>query len=124
MTILPGDLNVPDTELARRVIVHARTTIAPCLNSLDGGDREDAIAILSGAAKEAMARGARNVTSQRVGTASVSYGSASSWFTDDDRAALRALCAQASTTDGSHPIGRFPLPARAYRHVWPEEEDR
>lgn len=124
MAILPGDLNVSDAELARRVIVHARTTIAPCLNSLEGDDRLDAIAILAGVAKEALRRGSRDVVNQKVGTASVSYGSVSSWFTDDDRAALRALCAQASTTDGSHPIGRFPLATRAYRHVWPEEEER
>jgi hypothetical protein len=124
MSISPDNLGVSDVQLARRVIVHARMTIAPCLDSLTDEPREDAIAILAGVAKEAMARGARDVTSQRVGTASVSYGSASSWFTDDDKAALRALCAPASTADGSHPIGRFPLPARAYRHVWPEEEER
>ena len=124
MTIQPGDLNVSDTELARRVIVHARTTIAPCLNSLEGDDRLDAIAILSGVAKEALARGARGITNQRVGTASVSYGAASSWFTDDDRAALRALSEQAGAGDGSHPVGRFPLPTHVYRHVWPEEEER
>lgn len=124
MAILPADLNVPDVELARRVIVHARTTIAPCLNSLEGDDRLDAIAILAGVAKEALGRGSRSVVNQKVGTASVSYGPAESWFTKDDRASLRALCAQAGSGDGSHPIGRFPLPTRAYRHVWPEEEQR
>lgn len=123
MTITAEDLNVPDELLARRVLAHARV-IAPCLQTLTGDAREDAIAILQGVAREAMARGARSVVSQSVGTARVSYGSASSWFTDDDRAALRVLCPAVaeSVASAGHPVGRFPNPTRAYKTVWPEEE--
>lgn len=122
MAIDALDLKVPDKVLARRVLAHARV-IAPCLPSLDGDAREDAIAILEGVAREAMARGSRLVTSQSVGSARVSYGSASSWFTDDDRDALRALCPAAATVSAAtgHPVGAFPRPTALYKHVWPEE---
>lgn len=123
MTITAEDLNVPDALLARRVLAHARV-IAPCLQNLADDDREDAIAILQGVAREAMARGTRSVVSQSVGTARVSYGSATTWFTDDDRDALRVLCpaVAASVASAGHPVGRFPKPTRFYKSVWPEEE--
>lgn len=123
MTIAAEDLKASDALLARRVLAHARV-IAPCLQTLTGDAREDAIAILQGVAREAMARGTRSVVSQSVGTARVSYGSASSWFTDDDRAALRVLCPAVaeSVASAGHPVGRFPKPTRAYKTVWPEEE--
>ncbi len=120
----PQDLGIPDTVLARRVLAHARTTIAPGLDSLEGDALEDAVAILSGVATEAMGRGSRSVTSQSVGTAKVSYGAAASWFSADDAAALRALCQQTPAVDAGHPVGRFPAATRAFRHMWPEEPNR
>lgn len=116
--ITPEELDV-DEQLARRVISTARS-FAPCLDSLVGDARENAIAILDGVAAEAEARGARSVASQSVGTARVTYGSATSWFTDDDRDGLRALC-QAAASGAGHPVGRFPKPAHALKKVWPEE---
>ncbi|CED90264.1 hypothetical protein [Actinomyces succiniciruminis] len=125
MAIQPSELGVADQTLARRVLAHAQV-IAPCLHSLDDAARLDALAILQGVAAEAQARGLRSVASQSVGTARVTYGSAASWFTDDDRAALRALCAQASRSSvasSGHPVGSFPAPSRDLRAIWPERED-
>lgn len=119
--IQPDELRVADQTLARRVLAHARV-IAPCLHSLDGDARLDALAILQGVAGEAQARGVRSVASQSVGTARVTYGSAESWFTDDDRAALRALCSETTVASAGHPVGSFPAPSRAFRTVWPERE--
>lgn len=118
--ISPDELGIPDLLLARRVIVHART-IASGLDLLDDPDRGDAVAILSGIAQEAAQRGARSVASQGVGTASVTYtaASAASWFTADDRAALRGLVA--TVPAGAHPVGTFPAANRALRSMWPEE---
>jgi hypothetical protein len=120
MAIKPEDLDIEDSELARRVIVHARA-IAPCLDSLADDPKRDAIAILSGVAREALARGVRSVASQGVGTARVTYGAASSWFTQDDRDALRSLC-PSTAQSADHPVGLFPGWPRAYRELWPEED--
>lgn len=124
MTIIPEDLTGVDVGLARRIISTARS-IAPSLHSLDGEDREDALAILVGVAAEAEARGARFVASQAVGSGSMSYTQASSlsWFTDDDRAGLRAICLSASMLGGGHPVGRFPKATKVFKQVWPEEEE-
>lgn len=121
MTITADDLGIADKELARRVLAQA-LTIAPCLLSLDAESRDLALAVLRSVAAEAAGRGNRHVVSQSVGTARVSYGSASSWFSDDDRAALRALCPGASVASSGHPVGSFPRPARVLKAVWPEEE--
>lgn len=115
--ILPADLGIPDLGIAARVLAHART-FAPCLDLIDEMARVDAIAILSGVAQEAAQRGSRMVARQGVGSASVQYMSAASWFTDDDRAALQALAGTVASHD--HPVGRFPAPERAYRSIWPE----
>jgi hypothetical protein len=118
----PTDLGIDDTRLARTVIAVART-IAPCLDSLAGDARDDAIAILSGVAADAE-NAPRNVTSQKAGTASVTYGTVRSLFTDDDRAALRALCAAPGVPESAgHPVGRFPYESRALGAVWPERYD-
>lgn len=121
MVMEPQDLGIQDLVLARRVLVQART-IAPTLDALSGDAQLDALAILQGVAQEAADRGSRSVASQSVGTAKVVYGAASSWFTDDDRTALRAICRQA-IGDG-HPVGEFPFPSRTTRNVWPEWPDR
>lgn len=124
MTIIASELGVPDQTLARRILVYARTVIAPRLDELEGNSREDAIAILTGVAREAQARGPRGITSQGVGSASVRYESTSTWFTEDDRQSLRALCARelAGIAASGHPIGVFPKPPRVFKAVWPEEE--
>lgn len=119
MAIVPTDLSGVETNLARRIIAVARF-IAPCLDTLDGEPRLDAIALLLGVAAEAKTRGSRLVKSQRVGPASVDYTTAGSWFSDDDKSALRGLCG-VSASDG-HPIGSFPKPTRAYARLWPEEK--
>lgn len=106
-----------DETLARRVLSVARS-IAPNIDSLDSDATADATAILNGIATEAAARGIRSVDTNKVGTALVKYASPSSWFTEDDRAALRAICKVVATS--GHPIGDFPPPDRAYRGVWPE----
>lgn len=115
--IFADDLAGVDENLARRILAVARF-IAPGLDHLDGEPRNDAIAILLGVAAEAKARGSRLVKAQRVGPASVDY-QAGSWFADDDRNALRALCAAPATT--GHPVGSFPKPARVFSRLWPEE---
>lgn len=115
-TDLPG---IPE-DLALRVIGFATKTIAPGLDDLpEGRDRNIAIAVLRGVAREAMERGSRLVKSQRVGSASVDYGSADSWFGADDRATLWALAAAAPTPG---PIGHFPKPGLVGR-IWPEQYD-
>jgi hypothetical protein len=111
------DLEGVDETLALRVIATARS-IAPCLHTLEGGDRATAIAILRGVAAEAKSRGARHVKGQSVGPARVDYGTSESWFFADDRASLRALCSASSAPGG--PIGSFPTSSLVSR-LWPEE---
>lgn len=117
-----GDLpGVPD-DLANRVIA-AAVAIAPCIDSLPKnveGDprRVRAIAILKGVAGHAASRLSANVKSQRVGSAAVDYGDASSWFSDDDSNALRALCASTGAPAGL-PVGKFPEPG-VIAGAWPE----
>jgi hypothetical protein len=115
-TDLPGI----DEALARRVIAVARS-IAPCLDSLEGEAKQDAIAILGSLASEARVRGPRGVKAQRTASSSVDYSSVDTWFSEDDRGALRALCAAATaaaTTGG--PIGQFPKPGIVAK-MWPED---
>lgn len=122
MTRISAAEILPSNELlALRVLAHARA-IAPSLHLLEGSDRAEAIAILQGVATEAVSRGARHVVAQGVGSASVRYGTAASWFTDDDRRALQAL-GQAATArmDASHPVGSFPAAHRPLQRMWPEE---
>lgn len=110
-------LFLPDVEevLAARIIATAKV-IAPCLDTLEGDDRATAIAILRGVARDAPT--SRNIRSERTLTASVDYATVDSWFTADDRAALRALCGASSNTPG--PVGRFPKPAAVTTGMYPE----
>lgn len=112
----PDDLAGVDESLARRIISVARS-IAPCLDSLTGDARDDAIAILKAVAAEVKSRGSRQVVSQHVGPATVTYDVGSA-FTSDDRAALRDLCST-SPAVGGHPTGSFPK-ERPVGRVWPE----
>lgn len=124
--IVPSDIPSVDEGMARRIIAIARS-IAPCLDSLvDGaGDKDpkplsDAIAILTGIAREGVARGSRLVKSQRIATAAVEYTVDGSWFSVDDRAALKSLCGVAAVA--GLPVGRFPR-AGVVTGMWPEEQD-
>lgn len=111
--------------MARRILAVARS-IAPCLDTLEDGagandpkPRSDAIAILKAVAAVGTARGSQLIKSQRIGPAAIEYN-VGSWFSGDDRAALRGLCSLATADDGGHPIGSFPT-SRPFRRVWPEE---
>lgn len=120
MGIAPGDLVGVEVNLARRVIASART-IAPCLDTLvdESEEKATAIAILLAVAGEVKLRGSRQVASQRIGSASVNYRDVGSAFTDDDRDALRGLCA--ASTPAAAPVGSFPRPAASLDRMWPEE---
>ncbi|TFD47574.1 hypothetical protein E3T46_17415 [Cryobacterium sp. Hh11] len=116
--ILPEDIST-DTDLARRILVRARS-IAPCLNSLlDGDDRKlDAIAILKGVIAEVPAPGARRVKSRGRNGTSISYNDPGGAFSDDDIMSLRSLCDVAAV---GLPVGSFPK-ARAFGNEWREGE--
>jgi len=113
--ITPTDIPGVEEDVARRIIVAARS-IAPCIDSLDGEPKKDAIAILRGVAAEAPATGSRRVRSQRIGSASVDYWNADTWM-PEDRSALRSLCA--AVPAGGMPVGSFPL-TRPIERIWPE----
>jgi hypothetical protein len=115
------DLPGIDETTALRVIAHARS-IAPCLDSLDGELKKSAVAVLTGVAREAVGRGSRAVKRQNVGPAGIEYVPAASWFTDDDRSALRAMCSVVAGPTPGLPVGRFPK-AGLLSRVWPEQAD-
>lgn len=106
-----------DADRGRRILAVARS-IAPGLDLLVDEPRLEAIAILKGVLSESLARGARHVASQGVGTARVAYRTVESWFMPDDRSALRALVA-ASGVPGA-PVGSFPDTDAAVASLWPE----
>ena len=116
--ITPDEIST-DTDLARRVLVRARS-IAPCLNSIpDGDDRKsDAIAILKGVIAEVPSPGARRVRSRARNGTSISYNDPGGAFSDDDILSLRSLCDAASN---GLPIGSFPE-ARPFAREWVEGE--
>ncbi|PPF64544.1 hypothetical protein C5E11_03895 [Clavibacter michiganensis] len=116
--ITADDLTGVDELTAHRILAVAHT-IAPCLDTLDGEPKSRAIAVLRGVAADVLPRGSRRVKSQRIGPASVEYFDAASWFSTDDRAALRGLCQSASA--GNTPIGQFPRPG-ILKNLWPEEK--
>lgn len=116
--MIPEDITGVDTTLARRILSVARS-IAPCVDSLEGEPKANAVAILQGVAGEAKARGSRLIASQRIPSAQVTYRDVGSWFSDDDRAALKAICGAVSSA--GHPIGTFPAAASAFGRIWPEE---
>jgi hypothetical protein len=119
--ILPTDLAPASEDLARRIIVLARS-IAPCLDTLEDevGDetpkpKSEAIAILKGVAADVRMRG---VKAQRSGSSSVEYIVNGSSFSADDRASLRSLC---TTSTAGLPLGSFPNPSPAVMRLFPEE---
>ncbi|TDW31019.1 hypothetical protein EDD25_2807 [Cryobacterium psychrophilum] len=115
--IVSTDLTGVDELLAQRIIAVA-VSIAPCLDSLpDGSGRSSAVAILRGIAADVADRGSRMVKSQRMGPASVEYTSTDSWFSADDRSALRSLCG--AVAQPGMPVGQFPKSGLVNR-LWPE----
>lgn len=117
--IQAAELGVDET-LALRVIATARS-IAPGLDDLpyDSPLRKAAIAVLQGVAQDAVQRGLRSVKQQRAGTALALYWD-DSWFSTDDRSALRALCRVPGEQPGSSPVGHFPEAGHTFRRLWPE----
>jgi len=120
------DLTGIDTDLALRVLGIARS-FAPGIDLIgsDGEaagnrDRLTAIAILKGVAVEARSRGSRLVKGQRIGPAGVDYRDAGSWFSDEDKDALRALASAGAAASTGGPVGYFPKPGRIGQ-LWPEE---
>lgn len=118
--IKPADLTGITGDAAVRLIVLARS-IAPCLDTLEDGPGDDdpkpraeAIAILNGVAQVQLRPS--HIKSERTGPSSAEYFPNSSWFSADDRTALRSLCAAAS---GRNPIGSFPT-SSPLTNVWPE----
>jgi len=118
--IAPNDLTGVDEDLARRILVTARS-IAPCLDTLDDADpsepRSAALAILKGVAKNG--GNPHGIKSQRVGPAAVEYN-ASSWWSDDDRAALRSLCVAPDPLPGM-PVGSVPKTSQVVSRMFPED---
>lgn len=94
-------------------------SIVPCLDSLEGERRGDAIAIIRGVAAELPAPGSRRTKSMSRNGTAVTFTDVGSAFTADDRSALRALCGT-STVPGL-PVGSFPK-GRPFGRVWPEDE--
>lgn len=111
--IAPDDLTGVETSLATRLVAMARS-IAPGLDDLvdiaDGAAlRTEAIAILVGVAGVVGPRGSLLIKQQVMGPARVTYSASDSWFSADDRAALRALVA-ANSAPTFGPLGDFPCP--------------
>jgi hypothetical protein len=109
-----------DEDTALQVLATART-IAPTIHDVvDAQSRAELVAILRGVAKDAARRGSLLVRGQRMGPGGVDYTDATSWFTDDTRATLRAICRSASITS-SGPVGHFPKPSTVTTNMWPEQ---
>lgn len=120
MVIEWADITPADESLGRRVLVLART-IAPCLDSLDGEAKKDAIAVLEGVVAGIRMSGGRRVKSQSSGSSRVEYIVDASAFDADARASLDALCARGgvSIVSAGVPVGSFPL-GRPISREWPE----
>jgi len=114
--IKPEEISADD-DLARRILVRARS-IAPCLASIPDDDdrKKDAIAILKGVVAEVPAPGARRVRSRGRNGTSISYSDLGAAFSDDDMASLRSLCEVAPV---GLPVGSFPE-ARPIEREWAE----
>lgn len=112
------ELGVSDEDLARRVLVRART-IAPCLDSLEGEAKLNAIAILKGVISEIPAAGTRRVKSKARNGTSITYESFGAAFGAEEISNLRSLCG--ATTGLGLPVGSFPA-AGVFAGIWPEEK--
>lgn len=117
MALTPIEITGVEPTLARRLLAVARS-IAPCLDSLEGEAKQDAIVILRGVAAEVPAAGQRHLKSLSRNGTSMAFADVSSAFSDDDRAGLRALCSQSAPV--GVPLGSFPQPADIITNIWPE----
>lgn len=117
--IEPSDLG-GDADAARRVLVRARA-IAPCLNSLEGEARDEAIAILKGVLAEAPEAGTRRAKQlSRNGTA-VTFTEGAASFTVEDVTSLRSLC----TAQEAQGLAQASFPVDVlFERLWPEERYR
>lgn len=117
----PALITGVDEDTARRVIAVGRG-IAPCISELptDSEEFKTALAVLRGVAREVLARGSRQIHSQRVGPASVTYSLIKSAFDDDDRLALQSICRErVGEGERPGPVGSFPA-ATPLQSMWPE----
>lgn len=98
----------PDREAALIVLADARR-LAPCLDNLDGADRETAVAILTRAAKRSseMASLLKSKTAGDWSMTRFSPSEVGSAFLPDDRVTLQALCGIRPSV-GAGPVGCFP----------------
>ena len=104
-----------DEGLGRRVLAYARN-LAPCLDSLEGDDWEDALAVLRSVAKVTAGR-VSGLKGKAVGDWSWSFFTDTemgSVFGPDDRSTLARLCGL-TVTVGRGPAGSFPVPDAAWR---------
>ena len=114
MQFMPEEIHA-DQDLARRVIGYGRN-LAPCLDSLEGDDREEVLAVLKGVAGVVAGRVA-GLKGKTVGDWSWTFFSDAemgSVFGVDDRATLRRLCGVAAT-QAKGPVGSFPPPDSPWR---------
>lgn len=116
MAITADEFSGSDENGRRRLIAIARS-IAPGIDALTGKAKQEAIAILASAAAELPAAGSRRTKAMSRNGSSVTYADAGSAFTDEDRDALRALCATGVVDAG--PRGSFPTD-RPLSRLWPE----
>jgi hypothetical protein len=117
------DLTGVDPALANRLLAIARSITSGMddLVDISGGAplRTQAIAILVGVAGVVAPRGSMMIKQQVIGPARVTYTEQNSWFSDDDRAALRALvAANSAATFG--PLGDFPCPDEIVEYAFRE----
>ena len=114
MRIIPMEIS-SDEDLARRVIGYGRN-LAPCLDSLEGDDREEALAVLKGVAGVVAGRvaGLKSKTAGDWSWTFFSDAEMGSVFSADDRASLSRLCG-VSAHASRGPVGSFPEPAGEWR---------
>ena len=118
--ITTDDLPGVEPQTVRRLLAVARS-FAPCLQNLEGEDRETAIAILEGVAAELPAPGSSRIRSMSRNGTSTSFADVRSAFTMDDRTALRTLCGAATSLAASaSPAGSFPA-SGIITDQWPEK---
>lgn len=119
MAIIAAELSC-DEDLGRRVLLYA-SSVAPCLQSLDGERREDAVAVLRSIAADIESAPGYRVKSRTRGEWTTTYFSdteITSIISAADRDALKMLCGGARLA-GS-PRGQFPAPHLPLLHMWPE----
>ncbi|WP_439593894.1 hypothetical protein [Microbacterium sp.] len=117
--ITPKDITGVDDDLAREVLVLARS-IAPGIDALEGEPRKDAIAIIRRVARDSPTAGSRRTRSMSRNGTSMSFSSGAT-FDDDAVRALLALCTTATESRPGLPRGSFPKQS-PLTNVWPEGE--